>query len=282
MLSKRDEKLIAAAVAIEEEDAKEAGMIGYMVRAMVLATMPINDPKTTHYQRKNGNLTLTMAALDTNIGLPFGSLPRLIMAWLGREAVRTKSRTIVLGSSLSDFLKQLDLYRTGGKRGDITRLRDQMTRLFSTAISANYSDNKRTAMKNVVIVREADLWWDTKEIHQAGLWESTVTLGEDFYNELLLCPIPIDVRALKALKSSPMAIDIYTWRTYRNTYLKKPTLIPWKGLHMQFGAEYKLTKHFKADFLKNLKKVLIVYPESRQEVTDKGLIILPSMTHVSR
>ena len=79
-----------------------------------------------------------------------------------------------------------------------------------------------------------------------------------------------------------MALDIYNWRSYRNTYLKKNVLIPWEALHMQFGADYKTTFHFKADFLKNLKKVQIVYPESRQEVTDRGLIILPSKTHISR
>lgn len=282
MLNKRCGNLIAAAVAIEEEAAKEAGMIGYMVRAMVQATMPVKNPNTTHFQRKNGNITLTMTSLDANIGLPYGSLPRLVMAWLGREAVRTQNRTIALGSSLSDFLKELDLCRTGGKRGDITRLRNQLTRLFSTAISASYSDERRTTLKNAVIVREADLWWDSIEIHQAGLWESTVTLGEDFYNELLSCPVPIDVRALRALKSSPMAIDIYSWRTYRNTYLKKSTLIPWEGLQIQFGADYKNVFHFKVDFQKNLKKVQVVYPESRQEVTDKGLLIFPSKTHIAR
>jgi hypothetical protein len=184
MLPKSIENLLADAIAIEEEEAKAAGMVGYMARAMVQATMPYRDPKTTFFERKNGNFTLTMSALSPKIGLPYGSIPRLVMAWIGREAIRTKNRTLVLGSSLSDFLKELDLYRTGGKRGDITRLRNQMIKLFATAISANYSDPKRATGMNLVIADGYSLWWDNKVIDQAGLWESTVTLGQPFFEEL--------------------------------------------------------------------------------------------------
>jgi hypothetical protein len=273
-------QLVADAIAIEEEAAKEAGMIGYMARAMVQATMPTKDPKTTHFERKNGFITLTMVAMNKDIGLPFGGIPRLVMAWIGREVVRTREQKIPLGSSLSDFLKELDLYRAGGPRGDITRLRKQMTRLFSAAITANYSNSDCTAIKNTLIAEEADLWWNTKEIHQAGLWESTVTIGSGLYKELLESPVPVDIRALKALKNNSMALDIYNWRTYRNKYLRKSTLIPWEGLRMQFGGDYKETKHFKPDFLKNLRKVQTVYPESRQDITDRGLVIIPSRPHV--
>ena len=36
-----------------------------------------------------------------NYKLPFGNLPRLILAWVSTEAVRTQSREIVLGKSFS-------------------------------------------------------------------------------------------------------------------------------------------------------------------------------------
>jgi hypothetical protein len=282
MITKSIDNLLRDAVAMENEDAKEAGMVGYMARAMVQATMPYRDPKTTHFERVNGNVTLTMTALNKNIGLPYGSVPRLVMAWLGREAVRTQSRTLVLGSSLSDFLKELDLYRTGGKRGDITRLRNQMAKLFSTAISANCNDPKRSAGKNLVIADDYNLWWDTKEVDQAGLWESTVQLGQPFFEELISSPIPVDMRALKALKAAPMAIDLYTWLTYRNSYLKKDTPVRWELLQMQFGADYTRTRAFKEALIASLKKVQVVYPEAKVGVSDKGLILSPSPTHILR
>lgn len=282
MIPKSIENLLADAVAIEEEEAREAGMIGYMARAMVQATMPYRDPKTAHFQRVNGNFTLTMTAMNPKIGLPYGSIPRLVMAWIGREAVRTQNRTLVLGSSLSDFLKELDLYRTGGKRGDITRLRNQMIKLFASAISASYNDPNRATGMNMQIASNYNIWWDNKVIDQAGLWESTVKLGEDFYNELVTSPIPVDMRALKALKSTPMAIDLYTWLTYRNSYLKKPTLIRWESLQMQFGADYSRTRDFKAYLIDSLKKVSLVYPEAKVNADDKGLILSPSPTHILR
>jgi hypothetical protein len=47
--------------------------------------------------------------------------------------VRTKEPHLVLGNTLRAFLDQLGLSSTGGKRGDITRLRNQMRRLFSSS-----------------------------------------------------------------------------------------------------------------------------------------------------
>ena len=59
--------------------------------------------------------------------LPYGNLPRLILAWLCTEVVRTGSREIVLGKSLSDFMRALGVYSSSG--GKYTRLRNQMKRL---------------------------------------------------------------------------------------------------------------------------------------------------------
>ena len=49
--------------------------------------------------------------------LPFGNIPRLLLAWVSTEAVRTQSRMLVLGSSLSEFMRKLGLEdRSGSKR----------------------------------------------------------------------------------------------------------------------------------------------------------------------
>ena len=54
--------------------------------------------------------------------LPFGNLPRLILAWLCTEAVRTQNRELVLGKSLADFMRAPGVYSTSG--GKYTRLRN--------------------------------------------------------------------------------------------------------------------------------------------------------------
>ena len=66
-----------------------------------------------------------------NHKLPFGNLPRLLLAWVCTEAVRTQSRELVLGSSLSEFMRKLDLHTSGGSsRGDRARLRNQNEAVF--------------------------------------------------------------------------------------------------------------------------------------------------------
>ena len=279
MNSKNLDKLVSEALAIEALSAKEAGAIGYMARALVQATLPHSKQESCEFERSNGLFKLIIFS-HSKIGLPYGNIPRLIIAWLTTEAVRTKQREIILGHSLSKFMEQLDLVPTGGRWGTITRLREQMKRLFSSAISCTYDDGKQWAIKNVNPVTRANLWWDQQSPEQTSLFESSVILGDEFFNEAVNCPIPIDMRALKALSRSPMALDIYCWLTYRLSYLKKETLIPWGALQLQFGADYKRTRDFKRYFLNQLKSVCTVYPEAKLDLVDIGLVLKPSKPHI--
>jgi hypothetical protein len=90
------------------------------------------------------------------------------------------------------------------------------------------------------------------------------------------------MRAIKALKKSPMALDIYTWLTYRVSYLKKPTAIPWTSLAMQFGSNYSRLTDFKMAFMSELKKVSVVFNGVQLETLPNGLLVKPSLTHISK
>ena len=82
-------KLITQALAIEEVEAKEAGALGYMARVLVQATLPHSDPKVAIFERTNGKFSLVVMG-HPQVGLPYGVYPRLILAWLVTEAVKTK------------------------------------------------------------------------------------------------------------------------------------------------------------------------------------------------
>jgi hypothetical protein len=271
--------LIQQALAMEAEDAKAAGALGYMARALTLATMPHRRTTDNEFERRNGAFTLTMLA-PSRVGLPYGSVPRLLVAWLTTEAVRCREREIVLGERLSEFMAKLELVPTGGRWGTITRLRDQMQRLFASSVSCTYESGDRWSMESVRVADRADLWWSPKQPDQAALWRSVVVLGERFFDEAVQSPVPIDLRALKALRRSPMALDIYCWLTHRMSYLRKPLVIPWVALQTQFGSDYRLTRQFKANFLIQLKAVQAVYPEAKLESGDTGLKLKPSPTHI--
>ena len=65
--------------------------LGFMARLLTLCSLPRTNPgNRLQYKRVNGPYTLIMTATG-NYKLPFGTLPRLLMAWLSTEAVRTQS-----------------------------------------------------------------------------------------------------------------------------------------------------------------------------------------------
>jgi hypothetical protein len=273
------EQLITEALAIEAESAKEAGALGFMARAMVQATLPHRKVEGNEFERKNGAFTLSLMA-PARIGLPYGVMPRLLLAWMTTEAVKTQSRELELGDSLSGFMRELDLVPTGGRWGSITRLKDQTRRLFASTVSASYNTSIHRADMGYRLADKSMLWWDTQAPDQTALWRSTVTLTDQFFREIVEHPIPVDMRAIKALKRSPMALDIYCWLTYRAFYAKKPTTIPWAALAMQFGSDYSRTRDFKAAFLGEMRKVSVVYAGAKIEATDAGLILKPAKPHI--
>jgi len=281
--NKNLDRLIQQALAIESKEAKEAGALGYMARALVQATLPHSKPAGNEFERCNGAFTLVMLA-PSRIGLPYGVIPRLMMAWMTTEAVRTKQRELVLGDSMSEFMGQLDMVPTGGRWGSITRLRDQSRRLFTTSISCFYDGANATGESGFRIADRHLVWWDPQSPSQQSLFNSTVTLSERFYEEVRTSPVPIDMRAMKALKKSPLALDVYFWLTYRLSYLRRARVIPWAALQMQFGSSYRTdgqgARDFKRAFLRELKKVVILYPKAKVSGDDGGLYLQPSATHI--
>ena len=63
--------------------------LGFMARLLALCSLPRSNPgNRLQYKRVNGPFTLYMTVTGGN-KLPFGNLPRLILAWICTEAVRT-------------------------------------------------------------------------------------------------------------------------------------------------------------------------------------------------
>ncbi|MEJ1342472.1 MAG: replication protein RepA [Candidatus Sedimenticola sp. (ex Thyasira tokunagai)] len=279
------DRLINEALAIEAEEAREAGALGFMARILVQATMPHKKTEKAVFQRQNGDFNLSITS-HPKIGLPYGTIPRLLLAWLTTEAVRTGERELILGESMSEFMRQLGLVPTGGRWGSIIRLKEQTKRLFMANVQCFVDNSEQFSGKNLRVADGYHLWWEPISLDQKALWQSTVLLDQAFFEEVIDRPVPIDMRALQAIKQSPMALDIYAWLTYRMSYLKHHTEIPWEALQMQFGADYahdgQGKRDFKKNFLKHLKKVHVVYPDANVSEGGYGLVLKPSKTHVKR
>ena len=186
--------------------------LGFMARLMALCSLPRTNPgDRLQYKRVNGPYQLYMIAGGGN-KLPFGNLPRLLLAWVSTEAVQTQSRELILGASLSGFMRKLGLQTSGGSsRGDRTRLRNQMDRLFNASVSLIYEEERGKATVNSQIADRTELWWNPKRPDEQVLWESKIELGEKFFHEIISHPVPLDMNTLKALKRSSLGLDLYMW-----------------------------------------------------------------------
>ena len=254
---------------------------GFMARLMVLCSLPRTNPgDRKEYKRANGPYTLYMTATAGN-KLPFGNLPRLLLAWVCTEAVRTQSREIVLGRSLSEFMRKLDVLSSdsGGFGGIRTRLKNQIDRLFSTTIALIYKDERVTVKMISPVASLAEFWWDPKRLDEQMLWESKIELGEKFFHEIIQHPVPLDMNILKALKRSSLGLDLYLWTAYRTFTLKSSLRLSWRRLYRQFGvnptqAEDKNTVNdFRTKCLRELKKIKLAWPDLNYS-TAKGVLIL--------
>lgn len=284
-LSERGKKLIDAAMDILDNEPDE---VGFVCRSMVSASMPHSRVKGIVYKRKTSNFSLSIVGNEEAGGVPYGTYPRLILSWIASEVTKNKSREIALGDSLSDFMKKLGLQVTGGRWGTVNRFKSQLKLLFSSVISFSYEDKKegKWVHSNMSIAEKAQIFWDPKNPDQIDIFKSKVLLGESFFNEILNAPIPVDIRAINALKDSSLALDIYFWLTYRMGYLKSPVVLSYERLQLQFGGNYQDTAQgryeFKRKFLHQLKKVMTIYPEANIKEKDNGLFLSPSRSHITK
>lgn len=272
-------------------------------KKLIQATFPHSNRAGNELTLVNGNMIFTMYSRK---GLPYGHYPRLIMCWLTREALRRnarlpldEARRIPLGTSLNSFLEDIGIikgmYSPKKKPADTTTaivqtedkakrvhnpkkrasgdsykaLRTQMTRLFSTAISIDYTDQGRNGGKHgegwdtVQVSEDGYLWWETEDGQLAP--ESYVTLTAKFFRQLVDEAVPLDPIHLAQISRSPLAIDLYSWATYRIATHRGFTRVTWEQLRGQIGASYPDTAQGRSDFRQNarkaFKKIQQIWPE---------------------
>ncbi len=232
-------------LSLESEDVLTAGTLGFMPRLFVLTTLPHSRPDSHRFERVNGRHSVGMSA-PRRVGLPYGSYPRLLLAYFTTQAVRTKSPEIQLGATPNDLARKLGLSVISGPRGTAPRLQEQLCRLLSMRLEWKTSLDLAPRSAGTACVT-AGAAWELNPLRRLfairPTWRSHVLLGQHFFAEITRSAVPVDLRAIGQLRRSPLAVDLYVWLTYRTSYLKKPTLVPWQGLQDQIGSDYGLYLH---------------------------------------
>ena len=296
MITDRTRSLLNAATAIEQVEPKQAGAIGFQARIWAQLSLPYRDPdptgRLTDWERRNGSLTLTITPAvirepggQRRRGFPYGVIPRYVLAWMATEAVRTKSPTLEVGGSLSEFMRKLGMTATGGRNGSITRTTEQMRRLLGSQmlVEDEREEGNRWSIAGAHfnLADSYQLWFSRTDGDPEGpLWGSTVTLSHRFYQSVIGSPVPVDTRAMSALGGSALRLDLYTWLAHRFYGMERDTLVPWSMLAQQFGADYREQRNFVTAIMRQLPAVLAVYPAARVHASEHGLLLSPSPTPV--
>ena len=207
------------------------------------------------------------------LGVPYGAIARLILIYLQSEALRTSSRDVELGGSLRAFLRRLEI-PVGGKTARL--LREQAARISRCTMSFQGQFQGKSLLVNQTIVDRAILMESEQDNLQGSLFMEYARLSEGFFNQLRQHAVPLDEAAIRHIRNSSMALDVYCWLAYRLQSLKADRSVSWTALATQFGGGFKQRKHFKSAFTESLRLALAVYAQAKVEETPTGLLLKPS------
>jgi hypothetical protein len=277
--SRVQQRLIRSAVEIEADD-PDAILFQHTVFCQI--GLPYRNPGdvTRVWDRENGRAALRIKAGEAHhpengwveLGLPFGPKPRLILAYLNAEALRTNSPVVEVEDSLTAFARRIGLCRDGRS---IRTVKDQLSRLSAAEIRLAVAYGEAfTRQVNTHIIGEFDLWFP-KDARQRVLWPTTVTLDPRYFESLQRHAVPLDERAIASLSHTAMGLDLYCWLAQRlhRVNVGKPAFITWAALRDQFGWHYRHMRKFKQVFRDTLGPVLSQYRGARLELDDRGMTL---------
>jgi hypothetical protein len=213
------------------------------------------------------------------LAVPSGTIARLLLIDLQSEALETGSRDIELGPNPQRLIDRLELTRGGPVSRKIV---DHLERLCRCSLDFKIGTDQRALFVNERIVDAFELSRviDKRAKRPAPMIER-LRLSAAFFAELQRHPIPIDRAAIRDIQSSPRAIDVYLWLAFRLPVIRESTPVSWSALWRQFGRE-RLLRTFRAEFREPLGLALAAYKHAAVEISERGLVLLPSPAPVQR
>lgn len=270
----------AAASVLSEEESR----LGITHAGFAMTSLPHKQIKEGLWRREGHRTTLLVESGRSRqgelIGVPYGSIARLILLYLQTEATRTNSPEVELGRSMKSWMSRMSL-TTGGRTYQLVA--EQARRISSCRLTFfTDRENGAEARHNGAFVQDAISLAGVVDDNQPTLWQDRIMLDAGFWRSLKEHPVPVREEAIRAIGSRSMAIDIYIWLAYRLHSLTKPTTVTWTAVHGQFGAGFRLVRQIKPTFLEALNLALAVYPEAGVQIGRDGIVLYPSPPAVPR
>lgn len=274
--SRAELRRLSAAERIWRETPEIRGEVGYLARAFVVTNLPHADPgNVVVWSRSNGDACLTIQqGYETvggnlvGVGYPAGSTARWLLLFILTEAVRQQSPSVSIGASLTSFLRLLGLPSEGRR---IYAVREQLHRLLAASIRFSFRDRHLIAGSNLSLAGDFLLWRQETGARVLGF----VTLNDAIFRDLIAHPVPLDLGAIRALRDSPLATDLFVWLSFRIRSVRHPLSISWLALQNQFGSDYSLTKEFARHVRRELRRVHAVWPTLKTNFYRGGVTFFP-------
>ncbi len=260
--------------------------IGYQHSAFSQVYFPYKNLGTDYYDRTYGRYRIILDAISTFVGhekafrpgVPYGTKARLVLSYLHRQAILNQSPIIDIEGSFSAFVEQVESLR--GLRdfrpnGPVmAEYKDQLLRFSTTIMIVGYDvlNNGEPDYINerFLFVKNYKGWSESVNGKNVP-WLNSLTLGDEYFQNVMQHGLPLDNRAIASLSHSPMAMDTYTWLAHRLRRVdpNKPQFVAWKNLYDQFGYGYTRIRDFKRAFRLLMNQVLWQYPDARSRVTEE-------------
>ena len=214
--------------------------------------------------------------------LPFGNLPRLLLAWVSTEAVRTQAASSFLGRSLSEFMRQAGhlLVPIGAGSNPAPQSDGTAVQLLTSQLI--YKDEHGEAPVSSSVADRTEFWWNERKPDERVLWESKMRTGEKFFNEIIQPPRAARHEHPQGPQALALGLDLYLWLTYRTFALRAPLRLTWRQVYRQFGADPDKASDKRtvqnlppSQGLRELKKIKLAWPELNYSTAPGVLILHP-------
>ena len=268
----------------------------FLHSALCAMSLPTKRPKddTQPIVREDGKYALAInprpvlqnidgKSVMRSLGVPYGAYPRVALIYLLSQAVMKQSRDVYLGRNFTEWMRRLGYQTVSyGPRGTANLMREQVDRLLACEWQIRWdgtdTDDNAFAVRDVKISNEY-----AGSLDKNGSFAREIRMSEAFFSHLIEHAVPLNEVAIRELKGTPTALDLYTYLAYRLPRIgsDKGQIISWDQLAKHLGNEAD-SKRFRQTVRETMQIVSAVYPNANVDLTGRKVVLHPSPAPMER
>jgi hypothetical protein len=274
-LSRRAARALEAGEAIKATPHAESDIV-FVPRWSTMLAMPRTKVGASVFQRQAGPCLLVIGTghddpTQARTAMPHGANARLVLLALTTAAKRQGALTLTVDDLLHEYQHISGRLDSAALRRGLQKQLDHFADCdFSVAVFEHSATGKLIEIRPKPGVRTGS--------RERLFHTELIALTPSFFIEKAV--VPLDRRAVTALRGSSFSLDLYMWLVERISRVHgAPKYLGWNYLFSEFAACYsgrQAMKRFKKAFLEALQDVLTVYPRARVFAFPKSLMLLPS------